>query len=257
MENIFVYCSLFILLFACILIMSVIIKKTFSVITVYEYEKGLRYYKGKLVKVLEAGQYWFLPLSTSIEKIDLRPAFTTLAAQEVLTAESIPVKISIVADYQVVDVVTAVNKNESYQEALYMLLQLTLRKIVSSVKIKEIIEKREYISGLMMQDLKVKENSLGIMLNSINIKDITFSGELKRAFIQVVQAQQEGLAKLEKTRGESAALRNLANAAKVFDDNPHLMQLRILQALDETSGNTVVLNMSNENISIPKRDIKD
>jgi len=56
--------------------------------------------------------------------------------------------------------------------------------------------------------------------------------------------QEQGLAALEKARGETAALRNLANAARLVEDNPALMQLRLLQSLGETSGNTVVLGMS-------------
>jgi hypothetical protein len=66
-------------------------------------------------------------------------------------------------------------------------------------------------------------------------------GDLKRIFAQELAARKEGLAALEKARGETAALRNLANAARIIEDNPALMQLRLLQHLGATSGNTVVL----------------
>ncbi len=68
-----------------------------------------------------------------------------------------------------------------------------------------------------------------------------FPGELKNIFAQVVNARKEGLAALERARGESAALRNLANAASLFDNNPNLMQLRFLQSLEKNTGNTVVI----------------
>ncbi|MCA1706792.1 MAG: hypothetical protein LC808_27445 [Actinobacteria bacterium] len=54
-------------------------------------------------------------------------------------------------------------------------------------------------------------------------------------------ARAEGLAALERARGETAALRNLANAARLCADNPALLQLRLLQQLSTGSGHTVVI----------------
>ena len=45
--------------------------------------------------------------------------------------------------------------------------------------------------------------------------------------------------------GESAALRNLANAARVLEGNPALMNLRLMQSLStaQIAGNTLVLGL--------------
>jgi hypothetical protein len=48
-----------------------------------------------------------------------------------------------------------------------------------------------------------------------------------------MRARAEGRAALERARSESAALRNLANGARVLHDNPALMNLRILQAIGQ------------------------
>jgi hypothetical protein len=76
---------------------------------------------------------------------------------------------------------------------------------------------------------------------------------LKKIFTQVVRARQEGLAALEKARGETAALRNLANAAQLVERNPYLMQVRLLQVLGQQSGNTVVLGVQPPSGPIPIR----
>ena len=89
----------------------------------------------------------------------------------------------------------------------------------------------------------------GIKLISIDIKDITFPGALKQTFAQVVKARYEGLAALERARGESAALRNLSNSAKILENNPALMHLRTIQSFNESSGNTLVLNLSSEQLT--------
>lgn len=97
--------------------------------------------------------------------------------------------------------------------------------------------------------------AFGLRLISADVKDIMLSGKLKEIFAQVVNARQEGLAALERARGETAALRNLANAAKMIDANPNLMQLRLVQTLGESSGNTLVLGVPPQEavVSIPKK----
>lgn len=86
---------------------------------------------------------------------------------------------------------------------------------------------------------------------------IMFPGELKKMFAQITRAEKEGLAALERARGETAALRNLANAAKMLDDNPNLLQLRMLQSLSETSGNTIIMNLGVGSQIIPLKGQKE
>jgi hypothetical protein len=80
-----------------------------------------------------------------------------------------------------------------------------------------------------------------------------FPGELKKIFAQAVKAQKEGLAQLERARGETAALRSLANAARMIEQNPALLQLRLLQAVGENSGNTFVLGVPGQTMPLPVR----
>ncbi len=98
---------------------------------------------------------------------------------------------------------------------------------------------------------EAKARALGLRLISVGLKDIMFPGKLKEVFAQVVSARKEGLAALEKARGETAALRNLANAAKMIESNPGLMQLRMLQTLGGSSGNTLVLGLPPQTAAIP------
>jgi regulator of protease activity HflC (stomatin/prohibitin superfamily) len=98
--------------------------------------------------------------------------------------------------------------------------------------------------------------ALGLKLISVNLKDIMVSGDLKRSFAQVVKARKEGQASLERARGETAALRSLANAARMVQDSPELMQLRMLQTISESSGNTFVVGLSPSAKPIPVRSTK-
>jgi regulator of protease activity HflC (stomatin/prohibitin superfamily) len=84
---------------------------------------------------------------------------------------------------------------------------------------------------------------IGIELLSVDVRDVMVPGDLKRVFAGVVAARKEGEAALERVRSETAALRNLANAGRMVEENPGLLQLRMLQQLGASSGNTVMLTM--------------
>ena len=101
------------------------------------------------------------------------------------------------------------------------------------------------IGAQLLARVKVGAEKLGVDVLAVEVKDVVFPPDLKRAFAEVLKAKHEGQAALERARGETAALRNLANAARVLEDNPALMNLRLMQSLStsQNAGNTLVLGM--------------
>ena len=229
-------------------ILLVVLYKLLGIRTViiYEYQRGLRYQRGRFVGVVPPAQYWLFLRSTHIVPLDVRPTFVTVPGQEVLTADGVSVKISVAAQFEVEDPNLAINKNAAYVQALYMLLQMAVRTLVSGEKIASLMEARADLSKRLNEAVAADTKKLGVRLISADIKDLMLPGDLKKVFAQVVKAEREGLAALERARGESAALRNLANAAKMIEDNPNLLQLRALQAMGEGTGNTLVFGIQPE-----------
>lgn len=221
---------------------SIIVKiAKIKAITVFEYEKGLKYSHGKFKQILDVGTHWHFGYFTTITKVDIRAKFVSITGQEILSSDGVTLKVSLIAEYEVQDVNIAVNKLANpYEEALYAVLQLALREVISSAKIDDILEKRNTFGEQLMTLTVKRVEELGLKLKLVNIKDIMFPGELKKIFAQVSQARQEGLATLEKARGETAALRCLSNAAGLIKDNPSLLQLRALY----NTGNTLVMGLS-------------
>jgi regulator of protease activity HflC (stomatin/prohibitin superfamily) len=208
---------------------------------IFEHQRALVYNRGKFVAIWGPGEHWYFRSLYSIYKLDMRAQYVTIPGQEVLSADNVSIRISLAAGYKISDPYLAVNQVANYQEALYLLLQLNLRDIVGELPVEELLSKRNEISKTLFERSTEKASQIGLELQLVNIKDIMFPGELKNIFAQVVNAQKEGLAALERARGESAALRNLANAAKLLDENPNLWQLRLLKGLENSSGNTVVI----------------
>ncbi len=225
-------------------------------ITIFEYQKGLKYSRGRFVGVLGPGQSWILPAFTTIVPVDVRPEFITIIGQDVLSADGVTLKVSLAAEFEVIDPNVAINKNANFRGGLYLSLQMALREIVGTEKIDDLMQNRASIGTKLMERCSAKATEYGVKLRIADVKDIMFPGEMKKAFSQVVKAQKEGQAALERARGETAALRNLANAARIMDDNPNLLQLRALQTFADSSNNTLVLGMPNGAVPISTQNPK-
>lgn len=235
-----------------ILFLTIVVAVNFKRTTVFEYERGLRYSKGRFTGVLAPDRY-FHSAGTTIRKLDIRRRMVTVGGQEVLSADAVSIRISLLAQYEIVDASLAVNTVENFQEVLYSELQAGLRELVSALPIDEVIAQRRKLGVQLFALCEKPVAEIGLQLLSLSVKDIMFPGEFKRIFSQVVQARQEGLAALEKARGETAALRSLANAAKMLEGNPALLQLKLLQAIGNSSGNTIVLDASPNGFNLPGR----
>lgn len=225
----------------------------FEKVTVYEFERGLRYSRGRFDGVVEPGQYWIYRPWTQIRRLDVRPSFVSVPGQDVLSADGVTLRVSLAAEYQIVDPNLAVNSVEDYRDALYLTVQLAVRDLVGTTEVDQLLASRAEIGRALLELTAPEVEKFGVMLSSVELKDIMFPGDLKRMMAQVVHARKEGQAALEKARGETAALRNLANAARLMEANPALMQVRLLQQLAGSSGNTVVLGLPASTTPLPLR----
>ncbi len=232
-------------------------RSLFTKIDIFEHERGLRYRHGKFVSVLEPGRNWVYKPSTTVFRVDIRPKIVSIPGQEVVCSDGVSLKVSLAATYQVTDPATATNAVESYMQALYITLQIALREVVGQATIDEVLEGRGRLSERLMELSVEPVSAYGLTLMGCDLKDIMFPGQLKKIFAQEVQARKEGLAALERARGETAALRNLANAARMVDANPALIQLRLLQQLGSQGGNTVVLGFPQGGTPLPLRTSAD
>ena len=209
-------------------------------ITVMEWERVVRYRRGRLTGVLGPGRYWLRPSERAV-RVDLRPRTVTLGGQEMLTSDGVPVRVSLALVTRVTDPVAYVQAAASADQAVYVALQLALRGTLTTVTAEDLLATRSDVDDALLAGAAATAATYGLAVEQAGIRDLGFSGDLKRVFAQVATARQEAKAALERARGETAALRSLANAARAVESQPALLRLRTLQAVESTSGATVVL----------------
>jgi len=227
------------------IILAAIAKEFRHAFLVPEGYAGLLYHKGKFVETLSAGRHIRWGRHYTLGAQDLRRATLAIAGQEVLTADNVSLKLSLAVTYQVVDPAKAAHETQHWQGDLYSAAQLALRAVAGGVAVEALLTQRLEFGTQLLARVQPEAAKIGITVHSIEVKDVMFPAELKRAFAEVLKSKQDGQAALERARGESAALRNLANAARLLEGNPALMNLRLMQSLSaaQTAGNTLVLGM--------------
>ena len=206
---------------------------------------GLLYHKGKFARVLAPGRHVHWGRHFTIRWVDVRRASLLIAGQDVLTADNVGLKLSLLVTYQVSDPVKATHDTQNWQSDLHNAAQLALRTVVGGVAVEALLGQRLEIGAQLLARVQPEAAKIGINVHAVEVKDVMFPADLKRAFADVLKAKQEGQAALERARGESASLRNLANAARVLEGNPALMNLRLMQSLTaaQNAGNTLVLGV--------------
>ena len=226
-----------------VVLVAILVRPFIGLVTVHDYERGLRYRRGRFSGLVDPGTHFVFRPFSEVRRLDARPTFVIVEGQEVLTADGVALKVSLAARYVIGDPVAAVTGDQHFGQALYYELQLALRDVLSSRSVDDLLADRSAIGPAVLERSGSTLARIGVELLAVEVRDLMVPGELKRIFAGVVAARKDGEAALERVRAETAALRNLANAGRLVEDNPGLLQLRMLQQIGTSSGNTVMLTM--------------
>jgi regulator of protease activity HflC (stomatin/prohibitin superfamily) len=213
------------------------------VFTVSEFEAVLLYRHGVFERQLEAGRQLFWGRGYGVIRVDTRAAILNVAGQEVLSADNVGLKVSVAVTRQIVDARKAIESVQDWQTQLYTVVQLAVRTLIAAQPVEALLTQRMNLGRELLAAVLPEAEKLGVKVTAVEVKDVMFPGELKKIFAEVVRAKQEGLAALERARGESAALRNLANAARLLENSRGLQNLRLLQSMNAGHGNTFVMGV--------------
>lgn len=209
-------------------------KHVFSVV-VEAREAALAYRDGRLAAVLQPGRYrraW----RTDYVAVDLAERLTMVAPQEIPSADGVVVKVSGAVRWEVVDPVAFTERTRTPDDLVYLAGQLALRSVLAELPVETISRAVRHDTALAEHLTTVSHDGvadLGVRVLRIVVRDVILPPEVRTANLALVTARTRGQAQLEAARAETAALRSLANGAKVLDASPALTQLRLVQAASE------------------------
>lgn len=208
-------------------------------VTVDPWEQAVTHRDGVLRGVLGPGRHWLRRRTTALV-LDRRPRPLVVNAQEILSADSVSIRVSAVAEVTLTDPTASVTQSPDGDAVVYQAIQIALRDAITARTMAEVLAGRAEISAALLADAQAAAARVGLEVSAVVVRDLSVAQEVRVVLAEVALEAQRSQVVLERARTEVAATRALANAARIMADHPGLLQLRMVQSA--TAGAQVVIN---------------
>jgi regulator of protease activity HflC (stomatin/prohibitin superfamily) len=167
--------------------------------------------------------------------VDQREQVVDVAGQEIMTADKVTLRLNAVVTFKVRDALRAVTAVDDHRQALYREAQLALRAIVGARTLEALLGEKDAVGRELDAALRTRVGEIGLEVVSLGIRDVILPGEMKELMNKVIEAQKAAEAALISRREETAAVRSQANTARLLEQNPTLIRLREIEALERVA----------------------
>ncbi len=208
--------------------------------TVSAWNFGLDYRDGRFVKVLEPGRYFTPGSRRVIHAVRRTEQVLATPPVEATSKDRLPFRLSAYLTYRVVEPREAFEND--FADKLTYAARVALAEIAAGLSLEELLSERPALGEALKAT--IGETVCGCRIEKAAIGEVTLPPEIRRLFSEVERARLEGAAALERARGEQAALRSLANSARMLKGNPELMNLRLLQSVSGSAKASPTLVLS-------------
>jgi regulator of protease activity HflC (stomatin/prohibitin superfamily) len=215
-------------------------------VEVAEYQKARLYFDKKLVRLLDAGTYYFWNNGTKIDAgfADTRVLTMELTGQEMLTVDKVGLRVNFVCSYRISDYVKIHTEIDDYEKQLHLLLQLALREYIGRYRLDELLENKDQLSAYVLGRLREREDAFFVRFSDAGVKDIILPGEIREIMNTVLIAEKRAQANVVTRREEVASTRSLLNTARLMDENQTLYKLKELEYLEKICDNVGTISVS-------------
>ena len=220
---------------AIAIIMLVIFFLTSAIRILNEYERGVIFRLGRVIKAKGPGLIILIPLIDKMLKVSMRLVAMDVDPQDVITKDNVSVKVNAVIYFRVIDPTKAIVEVENYNYAMSQLAQTTLRSVCGQAELDELLSAREKINSQLQEILDTHTDPWGIKVATVELKHIDLPQEMQRSMAKQAEAERERRAKVINADGEFQAAAKLSEAAQIIEKNPMALQLRYLQTMREMS----------------------
>ncbi|KXJ19713.1 Mechanosensory protein 2 [Exaiptasia diaphana] len=217
---------------------------------VQEYERAVIFRLGRLLPggAKGPGIFFILPCIDTYRKVDLRVVSFDVPPQEILTKDSVTVAVDAVVYFRIYNATISITNVADANRSTRLLAQTTLRNVLGTKSLSEILSERDNISHIMQASqfscfMRTKKTTSldeatdpwGVKVERVEVKDVRLPQQLQRAMAAEAEATREARAKVIAADGEMNASRSLKEAADIIAENPQAIQLRYLQTLTTIS----------------------
>ena len=198
-----------------------------------EYQRIVIFRLGRLKGIKGPGLVFIIPIIDRIIKLDLRTRVIDVPKQRVITKDNVTVDVDAVVYFRITDPQKAVIEVQRYDVATSLLAQTTLRDILGTQSLDELLSKREELNKSLQTIIDQGTDPWGIKVSAVTIRDVALPDEMMRAIAKQAEAEREKRARIIIADGEFQASKKMTDAAKLYEKTPTALRLRELQTLTE------------------------
>jgi len=215
-----------------------------SIKVIAEYERAVVFRLGRLLsKPKGPGLVIVIPLIDRYQRVSLRTVAMDVPPQDIISKDNVTIKVSAVIFFRVLDPNKAITEVEDYVYNTSQLAQTTLRSILGSVALDQLLSDREKINDDLQNVLDHQTGPWGVKVSAVEVKHVDLPENMQRAMAKQAEAERERRAKIIAAEGEAQAAEKIVEAAKMMEEHTIALQLRYLQTLREiaTENNSTTL----------------
>jgi regulator of protease activity HflC (stomatin/prohibitin superfamily) len=199
-----------------------------------QWERAIVLRFGRYIGLRGPGLFWIVPFVDRVSStIDQRTIATGFAAEQTLTADTVPVNVDAVLFWMVHDAEKAALEVQDYGRAVAWAAQTALRDIIGRTTLAELLRGRAQIEEDLQKLIDERSGPWGVTVSSVEMRDIVIPGALQDAMSRQAQAEREKQARIILGQAELEIANSFAEAAKSYHDNPTALHLRAMNMLYE------------------------
>lgn len=213
--------------------------------TVSQYNRAVVFRLGKYARTMGPGLNFYIPLVESLRYVDMRTITSTLNSLEAVTKDSVPIKISTVVWFRILDAEKSIIQVDNVVKAIESLAPAVLRSVIGGFSLEAVLHSSADISETLRNRVEETVAEWGVDVSRIEMTSVDIPEELHRAIAAEAEADRDRKARLIKADAEFQAAGKLKDAAAIIRDYPEALELRRLEMVAQVGAEhnttTVVL----------------
>jgi regulator of protease activity HflC (stomatin/prohibitin superfamily) len=213
--------------------------------TAAEWERAVVLRLGRFAGVRGPGLYFLIPAFEIVYAVvDTRRQSTRISAEDTLTADAVSVTMDSIMFWKVTDVKRAATELTDYKGMIAQVAQTSLREVISATTLNDILSQREAMDSKLREYITRKSDGWGIGDIAVEIRDVKIPPELNDAMSRNAQAEKEKQARVTLASAEVAIAEQIAEASKIYEDNPVALQIRqmgLIYDMNKDRGVTILV----------------
>ena len=179
-----------------------------------EYQRLVVFRMGRCIGAKGPGIIILIPIIDRSVKVDLREQIREIPHQSSITEDNASVGVDFLWYYRVLDPAESVLQVQDFEAAAAGMATTTLRAVIGSILLDDVLSKREHINNLLRARLDEVTERWGVKVTNVEIREINPEREIQDAMNRQMSAERNRRAVVTESAGAREAQINVADGDK-------------------------------------------